>query len=395
MPKPDAHLDRELLCSVARTSLRSKLLPTMADQLTEIVTDAVLAIRRDDEAIDLHMVERMHMEHRSDADSRLVKGLVLDHGSRHPDMPKRLENCFILTANVSLEYEKTEMKGGFVYSTAAERENLVKAERRWVDERVEKILALKRKVCTPENGKTFVIINQKGIDPISLNSLAKENVIALRRAKRRNMERLMLACGGYQVNSVEDLGEEVLGEAGLVFEEVLGDNKYTFVEDVKNPGSVTILMKGPNKHTIAQLKDAVRDGLRAVKNVLEDGSVVPGAGAFEVALASSLRSYAKKVEGKPKLGVLAFAEAVMVVPRILAENSGFDVSDVLLRLEEEQAKTGVKAGLDLDSGKPMVPEELGIWDNARVKRQVIQLGQVLASQLLLVDEVLRAGRGSR
>jgi len=99
------------------------------------------------------------------------------------------------------------------------------------------------------------------------------------------------------------------------------------VEDAKHPHSCTILLKGPNEHTIAQLKDAIRDGMRAVVNAIEDGSIVPGAGAFELAAASALVEYAhKEVTGKTKLGVLAFAEALLVVPKTLADNSGFDIS---------------------------------------------------------------------
>jgi len=103
---------------------------------------------------------------------------------------------------------------------------------------------------------------------LCLDLFAKDGIIALRRAKRRNMERLVLACGGHAVNSVDDLKEEDLGWCEEVTEFDLGDDKYTFVEGVKNPGSCTILVKGPNDHTIAILKDAVRDGLRAVTNVL-------------------------------------------------------------------------------------------------------------------------------
>ncbi|KAG2298655.1 hypothetical protein Bca52824_035127 [Brassica carinata] len=125
-------------------------------------------------------------------------------------------------------------------------------------------------------------IYMKGIDPPSLDLLAREGIIALRRAKRRNMERLVLACGGEAVNSVDDLTPDSLGWAGLVYEHILGEEKYTFVEQVKNPHSCTILIKGPNDHTIAQIKDAVRDGLRSVKNTLEDECVVLGAGAFEL-----------------------------------------------------------------------------------------------------------------
>ena len=130
-------------------------------------------------------------------------------------------------------------------------------------------------MCTPANGRSFVLINQKGIDPIALDMLAKEGIMALRRAKRRNMERLTLSCGGYAVNSVDDgLSPDCLGFAGRVYEQTLGDEKFTFVEDVANPASCTILLKGANDHTIAQLKDAVRDGMRSVVNAIEGASGV-------------------------------------------------------------------------------------------------------------------------
>ena len=137
-------------------------------------------------------------------DTTLVRGLVLDHGSRHPDMPRRLENCFILSANISLEYEKSEVNSGFYYANADQREKMVDAERAVTDDRVLKVVALKKLVCdTPD--KSFVLINQKGIDPGSLDVLAKNGIIALRRAKKRNMERIALACGGFTVNSTEEL----------------------------------------------------------------------------------------------------------------------------------------------------------------------------------------------
>ena len=140
------------------------------------------------------------------------------------------------------------------------------------------------------------------------------------------MERLTLACGGLAVNSVTELNPECLGFAGKVYEQVLGDNKYTFIEEVKNPFSCTILVKGPNPHTIAQLKDAVRDGLRAVRNAIEDAALVPGGGAFEIAARTDLLEYCKEVRGKAKLGIRAFADALQIIPKTLAENSGLDVS---------------------------------------------------------------------
>ncbi|KAI9911901.1 hypothetical protein PsorP6_009020 [Peronosclerospora sorghi] len=390
--RDDILKDRELLCSVARTSLRTKLDPKLADQLTEIITDAVLTIAVPNRPIDLHMIEIMHMMHQSSSDTRLVKGLVLDHGSRHPDMPSSLENCYIMTCNVSLEYEKSEVNSGFFYSSADQREKMVEAERKFTDDKVRQIIELKRQVCTDENKKNFVIINQKGIDPLSLDMLAKEGILALRRAKRRNMERITLACGGMPINSTDDMDEFMLGYAGKVYEQTLGEDRYTFIEDVQHPKSCTILIKGPNEHTIAQIKDAIRDGVRAVNNAIEDTGVVPGAAAFELAAHEALNKFKGTVKGRAKLGVQAFSDALLVIPKVLAENSGLDVQDTLIAVLEEHENSGMPVGIDIFSGEPMLPEQEGIWDNYRVKRQFIHLATTLASQLLLVDEVMRAGK---
>jgi T-complex protein 1 subunit zeta len=175
------------------------------------------------------MVEIMTMQHRTAADTQLIRGLALDHGARHPDMAKRVENAYILTLNVSLEYEKSEINSGFYYSSADQREKLVESERRFVDEKLRKIVELKKEVCGNDPKKGFVIINQKGIDPLSLDVLVKNGIFALRRAKRRNMERLQLVCGGTSQNSVDDMTPDVLGWAGLVYEHQLGEEKYTFI----------------------------------------------------------------------------------------------------------------------------------------------------------------------
>jgi T-complex protein 1 subunit zeta len=169
--KPEK-IDREFLLNVARTSLRTKLIPELANQLTEIIVDAVLLVKREGKDIDLHMIEIMHMQHKMTTETRLVKGLVMDHGARHPDMPKKLSNCYILTCNVSLEYEKTEVNSSFVYKNAEEREKLVASERKFTDETCKRIIDLKRKVCDGTD-KNFVVINMKGIDPLSLDMLAK------------------------------------------------------------------------------------------------------------------------------------------------------------------------------------------------------------------------------
>ena len=395
--KPEK-IDREFLLNVARTALRTKLPLKLADQMTEIVTDAVLTIKKDT-GIDLHMVEIMHQKQKMSTDTKLIKGLVLDHGGRHPSMPKRLENCYILNCNVSLEYENTEVHSKLIYSNAEQRENLLKSEHKATDDLCKKIIDLKREVCDSEEGKKnnrhFVVINQKGIDPLSLDMLAREGILGLRRAKKRNAERLILACGGNAVNSFDDLTVNDLGQADLIYEEQLDEEKYTYIEGVKNPQSCTILVRAASGYEIAQIKDAIRDGLRAVKNVFDDESAIPGAGAFEIACSEVLKEFAKSkdVEGKKYYGVNAFAEALLVIPKAVCENSGVDAQESIINAVKAYDENKKLMGVDInDNGKPINPIDHGIFDNYCVKKSLLNISPVLTQQFLMVDEIIRAGK---
>ena len=388
--------NRDLLVKIASASLRTKMHQELADLFTDIVVDAVLCIRKPNELggfdVDLHMIETMHMMHKAGTDSRLVKGLVMDHGGRHPGMPKSLKKCRVLTMNYDLEYQKSEVNSGFYYNSAEQRESMVRAERKWVDDRTQQILDLKKKACAPD--ETFVIINQKGIDPLALDMLAKEGILALRRAKRRNMERVTLACGGEQINSLEALSVECLGYCDSCEEIALPntDDVYTILEGTRNPFSCSILVKGAHKHVIAQILEAVRDGTRSVANALKDGTLVPGAGGFETLAHAELMKFKSTISGRAKLGVQAYAEALLCIPKTLAENAGYDAQDSMLKLLEEAAKGSPKIGINIYTGEPQDPVAAGIFDNYTVKRQMLDSAAVIASQLLLVDEVIKAGR---
>jgi len=172
-----------------------------------------------------------------------------------------------------------------------------------------------------------------------------------------------------------------------VYQYNLGEQKFTFIEGVENPFSCTILVKGPNKHTIQQVKDAIYDGLRSVKNTLEDGCILPGAGAFEIAAYLDLMKFKETVTGINKLGVQVIADALLIIPKTLSINSGFDVISTILKLEEEHKK-GHIVGLNVYTGDPMDPISSGIYDVFRVKRNLISSAVTISCQLLLVDEVM-------
>lgn len=383
--------DREFLLQISKTSLSTKVTPELTSILTPIVTDAVLSVK-DNDSIDLHMIEIMTMQFGDVKDTELIKGLVLDHGARHPNMPKKLNNCYILILNVSLEYEKTEVNSGFFYSNVEQRDKLIASERKFVDAKLKQIIDLKNQVCELDSGKNFVIINQKGIDPMSLDILAKNNILALRRAKRRNMERLQLICGGEAQNSVDDLTPDILGYSGLVYENSIGEDKFTYITENKDPKSVSILIKGSNNYIIQQTKDAIRDGLRSIKNVLTDKSVIPGAGSFYLSCANHLLN-TKEIKGKDKIGSKIFSESLLIVPKLLSINAGLDSLETLTNCADE-INDGRKVGIDLKTGEPIDPTIEGIWDSYRVIRNALTSATGIALNLLLCDELLKAGKSS-
>ncbi len=395
----------ETLRSIAHTSLITKVHADLANILSTIVTEAVLIVEKAATAkqqsfIDLHMVELMLMPSRLDVDTTLVRGLVMDHGSRQSELTcATMKNCFILTLNVSLEYEKAEANTGFFYKNAEEMQELAKKERNYVDDKCRRIIQLKEQAFASyreTHGSAaecnFVVLNQKGIDGISLDMLAENEIFALRRVKRRNMERITLCCGGSAVCALDELKLSDLGWADKIHEEMLGEEKYTFVEDISDSKSCTILVRGPTRHVLEQIKDAVRDGLRAVKNAITDKHYVAGAAAFEVAAAADLEAYAKTVTGKTKLGIQAFADAIYAVPKTLAKSAGFDPQECCISVGEAAAESPIKYGLCLKTGKPCDAVANGILDNVCVKHQLYHSSTVITTQLLLTDEILKAGR---
>ncbi|KJP88952.1 T-complex protein 1, zeta subunit [Plasmodium fragile] len=392
------HFNKELLYNVAKTCVRTKLPIPLADKLADDLVESIKIIYNPEKQIDLHMIEIMDIKKNMSINTKLVRGMVLDHGCRHPNMPNKLTKCFTLVLNVSLEYEKSEVFSSFVYSNAEDRDKLVQSERKFTDDKVKKIIELKKSIIEKKFKETnevynFAVFNQKGIDPISLDLLAKENIMALRRIKRRNLERIVLCCGGNACNNVYDLTEEDVGFAGLVYEICINDEKYTFIEDVVNPKSCTLYIQAPNDYTIKQIKDAIRDGLRSIKNAIEDQCVISGAGSFEIMAYCKLKEEEKKMKGKQKFSFDVYANSLLNIPKILLENSGLDIHETLFNvIDQYMADQSEPLGLDLDTGEPIIAHLKGIYDNYCVKKQIISIATAISQQILLVDEIIRAGK---
>ena len=381
-------VEHDMLINLVKSVVGTKLSKEITTHLAKDIVEAVNIVRNNPtiQGIDLHMVEMMQMRHKTDLDTQLIRGLVLDHGPRHPDMPTSLTNCYILTLNVSLEYEKTEVNSGFFYNSPEQKDKLVQSERAFVDSKLKKIIDLQQHCCT--TGQSLVIINQKGIDPLSLDVLQQHGILALRRAKRRNMERLQLICGGTAQNSVDTLTKECLGWANKVNVLTLGEDKYTFIEECKHPHACTMLIKGSNDYTIQQVKDAIKDGLQSVVNALQDGCVLVGGGQLQIKLYTYLKQQLEKLGTSQRYGVEAYANALLCIPKTLMRNGGMDVS---LRMADCLNK---QLGMDMERMEMVDCEIEGIYDGYTTVRHALNSSGLICMNLLLVDQIMRAGRTS-
>ena len=377
-------VDKNTLFSIAKSVLSTKLKSTLSKKLADILSEAILTVYREGEEIDIQMIEIISIENQIEFESRFVKGIVLDHGSRHSGMPNILYDSFILLCNISLEYETTEFESEISFNCCDNQQKFLLKEREYVDQKVKKIIQIKRSVCKDKK-KGFLVVNQKGIDTLSLDLLAKEGILAVRRAKRQNLERISLMCNAVPVNSIDDIKPEILGYAGLVYEQIIGDEKFTFIENVTNPFSGTILIKGKNIFLRQQIKDAIKSGLMSLKIFSKDKCALHGGGQIEIQANKHLTLYSECIKGKKKFGVIALAKGMLSIPKILSENSGDDPYKYYSYISKNIAQSySVSHFSDLN--------QYNILDCWTVKKQIYESVVSLASTVLLIDEIL-LGRG--
>jgi len=252
---------------------------------------------------------------------------------------------------------------------------------------------LKKMVEKVKNSGANVLICQKGIDDLAQHFLAKEGIYAVRRAKESDMEKLAKATGARIVASLDDLSSKDLGYAGLVEEKKFGDDKMTFVTDCKNPKAVSILIRGGTEHVVDELERALHDALSVVKAALEDGKITAGGGATATAIAMALRDYAPTIGGREQMAIEAFADAIEVVPKTLAENAGLDPIDMMLEIRREHKKGNKHAGVDVLNGKVGNMLKNKVIEPLKVSLHEIEAASEAATMILRIDDVIAAKGG--
>jgi chaperonin GroEL (HSP60 family) len=330
---------------------------------------------------DIDQIQIVKKEGKSLFDSQLVKGIIVDKEVVHPGMPKRVEDAKVALLDVALEVEKTEFSAEIRIRDPTQMKAFLDQETRMLKEMVDKIRA----------SSANVVFCQKGIDDMAQHFLAKVGILAARRVKQSDMEKLARATGGKIASNLDDLKAQDMGKAGLVEERKVGEDKMVFVEDCKHPKSVAILIRAGLERMVDEAERAMNDALSVVSDVIEYNKIVPGGGAIESEIARKLRSYATEVGGREQLAIEAFAESMEIVPKTLAENAGLEPIDILVGLRSAHEKTrGEAKGVNVFTGKIVDMHGEGVIEPLRVKEQAIKSAGEAACMILRIDDVIAA-----
>jgi len=378
--------DKELLKKIAVTSLYSKAVQGARDKLAEISVEAITKVaekRGDRYYVDLDNIQIVKKHGGSLLDTALIDGVVIDKEVVHPGMPKRVKNAKIALLDAPLEIEKPEIDAEIRISDPLQMRKFLQEEEEILKKMVDKIA---------EVGAN-VVICQKGIDDVAQHFLAKRGILAVRRVKRSDMEKLARATGGRIVSNIEDLQPSDLGEAGLVEERKVGEDKMVFIEGAKNAKSVTVLIRGGFERLIAEGERALRDSLSAVADAVKYGKIVGGGGAVEVEVAKRLREVAPKVGGKQQLAIEAFAKALESLPSTLAENAGLDALEIIMKLRAAHSDSNGKfMGINVFNGNIEDMVSLGVIEPAAIKLNAIKAATEAATMILRIDDFIAASK---
>ena len=372
---------RRLLIDAAKVAMSSKFVSTSRDELANIVVDAILILSKDlaeGEDIDMDDLPRQKQHGMTVDETKLVKGLVLDKEIVHPGMPKKIEQAKIALLESAIEVTKTEFDAKIQITDPTAMQSFLDEEQRMLKSMVDKIV---------ESGAN-VVIAQKGIDDVAQHYLAKNGILAVRRIKKSDVERIHKATGAAIVSKIQNLTKADLGKAKIVEQRLVGEDKMLFIEGTPKSSVATLLVRGGTSHVVDEVDRALNDALYVVRDIVIYPKITYGGGALASAIATRLRKYASSLEGREQYAVNAFADAAEVIPVTLAENAGLDPIDILVSLRSAHTEGKSTYGVDITKGKVRDMKQTRIIEPALVSKQIVMSASEAAQMILKIDDVI-------
>lgn len=383
MAQPMALSNDLMLRQIAVTAMTGKGAEANKETLADLVVKAVKGVAAQG-TIDLHNIKVEKRAGQSTEHSELIAGIVLEKERVHPHMPRAVSPAKVALLDAALEIKNTEIDAKIQITDPSQLNSFLDQEERTLRLMVDKITL---------SGAT-VVFCQKGIDDLAQHFLAKAGVLAARRVKKSDMESLARATGATIVSNWKELSPPDVGSAGIVREEKIGEEEMIFVEKCPNPRAMTLLVRGGTDHVAEEIKRAVTDALGDVAAALKDGKVVAGAGAIEMELAQGIRRFAATLTGREQLAVQAFADAMEIVPRTLAENAGLDPITVLTQLRSAHDQGQTWAGINVFTGEVMDAQRAGVIEPLKIKTQALSSATEVAEMILRIDDVIMGGKNN-
>lgn len=376
--------DDAILEQIANTAMTGKSAEKASQDLAKLAVDGIKKVVSG-ETVDVDDIKLEKRASGSMNDSQLIDGIVIDKEVVHSGMPKKREQAKIALLEAAMEIKELESDAKISIDSPEKMQAFLAEEEKM----------LKEIVDTIKTSGATVVLCQKGIDDTVQHYLAKAGVLAARRVKKSDMEMLAKATGGRIVSKIKDLSSEDLGFAGLVEEKKVAGDEMIFVEKCKQPKAVTILLRGGTEHVVDEVERAMQDSLKGIAAALELGKIVPGGGAAEIDTSRELRKYADQFKGREQLAILAFADAIEIIPRSLAENAGLDPIDKLANLRADHDKGNTKAGLDAFTGEVRDAVKTGVVEPLKIKLQAVKSASEAAEMILRIDDIISAGGGGK
>ncbi len=375
--------DEDLLKKIAMTAITGKGAEIAKEILAGIAVTAVKRVldRNNTLFFDKEHIKLEKKVGGSVEDTHLIEGVVLEKEAVHAGMPKTVKNARIALIDCALEIKNTEIEAKISITDPSQIGAFMEQEENMLRNMVEKVA---------KSGAN-VVFCQKGIDDVAQHFLAKKGIYAARRVKKSDMEAVARATGAKVVTNLDDLSQTDLGKSGIVYETKIGGDEMTYITECENPKAVTILVKGGTSHIVDEAKRALSDAIGDVAAALKVGFVVAGGGSTEVEVSKELRKYAESLSGREQLAVTAFAGALEIIPRTLAENSGLDPIDMLTELKAAHDKGQKWAGIDVFQAKVVDSWAAGVIEPLKIKTQAISSASEVAQMILRIDDVIMGG----
>ena len=373
--------DDSVLMEVAKTALTGKSAGAVKSFMADICVRSVNAvglIEGEQRIVDLADIKVEKRQGGSIKDSSLIDGIILDKERVHAGMPRSVKGAKIALINSAIEVKKTEVDAKIQITDPNQLSKFIEEEENYIKGLVEKI----------KNSGANVLICQKGIDELAQHYMAKEGIFSIRRAKKSDMEALSKATSGKIVTNLDDLTGEDLGNAEKVEEKKIGESEMTFITGCPEAKSVSVLLRGGTEHVVDEIRRAFDDAVGVVSVAWEDGAVLTGGGSVLAALSRDLRTFAETVGGREQMAIEAFASALEIIPRTLAENAGLDPVTTLIELRKAHADGQSNAGINVYEGGVVDMRSANVLEPIRVVEQAIQSATETAVMILRIDDVI-------